>query len=54
MIAWSIQPRDKSKSRTKNWIEINDDSSGKSESNNEIRFKTSMLDSSLSDYSYVW
>ena len=34
-------------SRTKNWDEINDDSSGKFESNDEIRFKTSMLRSSL-------
>ena len=42
-------------SRTKNWDEINDDSSGKFESNDEIRFKTSMLRSSLwgENYAYI-
>ena len=40
-------------SRTKNWYEINDDSSGKFESNDEIRFKTSMLRSSLWGESYA-
>ena len=42
------------KSRAKNWVEINDDSSGKYESNDEIRFKTSMLKSSLCDYGYAY
>ena len=41
-------------SRTKNWDEINDDSSGKFESNDEIRFKTSMLRSSLWGESYAY
>ena len=40
-----------SKFRTKNWVEINDDVSGVYSPNKQIRFKTSMLRSSLCDYS---
>ena len=47
-------PNHPAKSRKKNWVEINDGSSGKYESNDEIRFKTSMLRSSLCDYSYAY
>ena len=35
----------------KYWYEINDDSNGKYNKNKQIKFKTSMLRSSLSDYS---
>ena len=40
-----------SKFRTKNWIEINDQSRGTYNTNSDIRFKTAMLTSSLCDYS---
>ena len=40
-----------SKFRTKNWFEINDDVRGVYSPNKQIRFKTSMLRSSLCDYS---
>ena len=40
-----------SKFRTKNWIEINDDIIGAYSPNKNIRFKTSMLRSSLCDFS---
>ena len=39
-----------SKFRTKNWVEINDDVRGVYSPNKQIRFKTSMLRSSLCDY----
>ena len=39
------------KIRTKNWAETNNDSQGKYNTNSEIKFKTSMIRSSLSDYS---
>ena len=39
-----------SKFRTKNWIEINDQSRGVYSTGNDIRFKTTMLKSSLCDY----
>ena len=43
-----------SKFRTRNWVEINDESRG-SYANNDIRFKTTMLISNLCDYadSYI-
>ena len=44
----SIKP---SKFKTKNWVEINDDVRGVYSPNKQIRFKTSMLRSSLCDYS---
>ena len=40
-----------SKFRTKIWVEINDDVRGVYSPNKQIRFKTSMLRSSLCDYS---
>ena len=40
-----------SKFRTKNWVEINDDVRGVYSPFKQIRFKTSMLRSSLCDYS---
>ena len=40
-----------SKFRTRNWTEINDQSRGVSNTNSDIRFKTTMLKSSLCDYS---
>ena len=40
-----------SKFRTKNLVEINDESRGVYDVNNQIKFKTTMLKSSLCDYS---
>ena len=40
-----------SKFRTRNWVEINDEASGTYSHNKQIKFKTSMLRSSLCDYS---
>ena len=40
-----------SKFRTTNWVEINDESRGTYSVNRQINFKTSMLRSSLCDYS---
>ena len=40
-----------SKFRTRNWVEINDESSGAYNVNSEIKFKATMLKSSLCDYS---
>ena len=40
-----------SKFRTKNWVEINDESRGTYSVNRQIKFKASMLRSSLCDYS---
>ena len=40
-----------SKFGTKNWVEINDESRGTYNVNNQIKFKTTMLKSSLCDYS---
>ena len=39
-----------SKFKTKNWVEINNESRGTYNANSEIRFKTNMLKSSLCDY----
>ena len=40
-----------SKFRTKNWVEINDESRGTYSTNSQTKFETSMLRSSLCDYS---
>ena len=40
-----------SKFRTRNWVEINDKSKGAYNVNSQIKFKTTMLKSSLCDYS---
>ena len=47
-------PNQPTKFRTKNWVEINDDSRGTYNTNSQIRFKTSMLRSSLCDYSEAY
>ena len=39
-----------SKFRTKNWVEINDESRGTYNANSQIKFKATMLRSSLCDY----
>ena len=44
-------PNQSSKFRTKNWVEIYDDARGTYNTNSQIKFKTSMLNSSLCDYS---
>ena len=44
------KPNPPSKFKTKNWVEINDESRGIYNKDNQIRFKTSMLRSSLCDY----
>ena len=44
-------PNKPTKFRTKNWVEINGDSRGTYNTNSQIKFKTSMLRSSLCDYS---
>ena len=43
-------PNQPSKFRTKNWVEINDESRGTYNANSQIKFKTSKLRSSLCDY----
>ena len=43
--------REPSKYRTRNWVEINDESRGTYNVNSQIKFKTTMLKSSLCDYS---
>ena len=44
-------PNQLSKFRTRNWVEINDKSRGTYNVNSQIKFKTTMLKSSLCDYS---
>ena len=46
-------PNQPIKFRTKNWVEINDESCGTYNANRQIKFKTSMLRTSLCDYSDV-
>ena len=43
-------PNQTSKFGSKNWVETNDDSRRMYNTNSQIKFKTSMLDSSLCDY----
>ena len=43
-------PNQPTKFRTKNWVEINDDSRGTYNTKTQIKFKTSMLRTSLCDY----
>ena len=40
-----------SKFKTRNWVQINDESRGTDDLNSQIKFKTTMLKSSLWDYS---
>ena len=44
-------PNQPSKFRTRNWVEINDESRGAYNVNSQIKFKTTLLKSSLCDYS---
>ena len=44
-------PNQPTKFRTKSWVEVNYDSCGIYNTNSQIKFKTSMLRSSLCDYS---
>ena len=44
-------PNQPSKFRTRNWVEINDESRGAYNVNSQIKLKTTMLKSSLCDYS---
>ena len=44
-------PNQPTKFRTKKWVEVNDESGRTYNTNSQIRFKTSMLKSSLCDYS---
>ena len=44
-------PNQPSNFRTKEWVETNDDAHGTYNTNSQIRFKISMLKSSLCDYS---
>ena len=43
-------PDQPSKFRTKNWVETNDESKQSYNTDNDIKFKTTMLRSSLYDY----
>ena len=47
-------PNQPSKFKRKNWVEINDESRGTYNEDNQIRFKTSILRSSLCDYSHAY
>ena len=47
-------PNQSSQFRTKNWVKINDDSWGTYNKDSQLRFKTSVLRSSLCDYSNVY
>ena len=47
-------PNQLTKFRRKNWIEINNDSNGLYNTNSQIKFKTSILRSSLCDYSNTY
>ena len=44
-------PNQTTKFRTKNWVEINNEARGTHNINSQIKFRTSMLKSSLCDYS---
>ena len=43
-------PNQPSKFRTRKWFEINDESGGNYDANNDIKFKTSTIRSNLCDY----
>ena len=44
-------PNRSTKFKTKDWVEINDDTRGMYNTNSQFKFKTSMLKSGLCDYS---
>ena len=46
-------PNQLTKFRTKSWVQINDDSRGNCNTNSQIKFKISLLKSSLCDYSHA-
>ena len=48
------KPNQPSKFGTKKWVEINDDVRERYNTNSQIKFKTSMLKSSLSDSSNAY
>ena len=48
------KPNQRTKFSTKNWVRINDNSSGTYNTNSQIKFKTPMLGSSLCDYGDVY
>ena len=48
-----ILPNQPSKFKTKNWFEINDNPRETYNTNSQIKFKTSILMSSLCDYGYA-
>ena len=50
-IANLIASKQPSKFRTKNWVKTNDESRGTYNVNSQIKFKTTLLRSSLCDYS---
>ena len=47
----NVESNKPSKFRTRNWVEINDEARGTYSPNKQIKFKTSMLRSSLCNYS---
>ena len=47
----NASPNQPSKFKIKNWVEVNDESRGTYNVNNQIKFKSAMLKSSLCDYS---
>ena len=49
-IIYLLRRNQPSKYRTKNWIEINDDSHWTYNTNSQVKFKTSMLKSNVCDY----
>ena len=46
-----VSSSEPSKFKTKNWVEVNDESRGTCNVNSQIKFKTTILKSSLCDYS---
>ena len=47
-------PNQSSRFKTKNWVEINDGTCGTYNTSSQIKFKISLLKSSLCDYSYAY
>ena len=47
-------PNQSTKLRTKNWVEITDDTRETYNTNSQSKFKTSLLESSLYDYSNAY
>ena len=51
---WDNTANQPFKFKTKNWVEINDEWQGTYNEDNQIRFKTLMLKSSLCDYRHAY